>query len=359
MGGLNNDPIMTTTEIVDRAHRTLPPPLWDYVVGGAETEATLVRNRESIAAWAFCPRVLRDVTTVDISQRLLGGSIDVPFLFAPIGSLQTLTPDGGAAIVAAAADTGAIAVISSVTEPELEVSAAAGNGRRWFQLYFRGDDAWTSAMIGRVEAADYSALMLTVDVAHYGHRERQLGHNWVAPSRVSTAGENFQAALTWRTVERVKAQLSIPLGIKGIQTAADARLAIECGADVIWVSNHGGRQLDHARGSLDMLPEIVEAVAGRAPVIVDGGFFRGPDIVKALCLGATAVALGKLTGLAVAAGGAPALVRLAELLAFEITNAMAMLGVTAVSQLDQSYVQRIPTAVSTRAFPLAGDGWTL
>lgn len=347
-------------EIVQRARRVLAPPLWDYLVGGAETETTLFRNREALAAWAFRPRILRDVADVDTTTTLLGHRLALPLLFAPIGSLQNLTPDGTAASVRAAERYGALAVVSSVSQPELEVAAAAGEDKKWFQLYVRGDDAWIDGMVERVQRAGYRALIMTVDVAHYGHRERQILNGWVAPSRRDNVDtERFQALLTWEQMDRIKRNLSIPLGIKGIQTGEDAALALEHGADVVWVSNHGGRQLDHVRGTADMLPEIAAAVAGRAPIVVDGGYFRGPDLLKAFALGASAVAIGKLEGLALAAGGADALVRTCELLEFEVRTAMALLGVTAVAQLGRSYVERIPTGADTRAFPLVTDGLVL
>jgi isopentenyl diphosphate isomerase/L-lactate dehydrogenase-like FMN-dependent dehydrogenase len=342
---------MTTTEIVRAAQAALEPQAWDYIVGGSETEMTLRRNREAIEGQAFRPRVLRDVRTVDTSTRLLGTKLRIPYILAPVGSLQTITPDGAAAQVRGACAFGTLPVISSVTEPSLEETAAAATGDKWFQLYVRGDVEWIAEILKRVKTAGYKALVITVDVAHYSNRERQKMHRWV-PDGQRAGGKDFQAALDWKMLDKIRSLAKMPVIVKGIQTHEDARIALKRGLDGIWVSNHGGRQLDHARGSLDALPEIVDVVRGKIPVIVDGGFTRGTDIIKAIALGADAVAGGKMHAWALGAGGTTALERMLELLRIEVETTMALLGVTALRQLDKSYVAKADASIGRGPFPL-------
>ena len=177
-------------------------------------------------------------------------------------------------------------MLSSVCDPGLEeLAEAAPNALRLYQLYVRGDAAWVDDHVERAIAHGYSAFCLTVDTAHYSRRERDIAKRFVTAGRRRVQGRAFQAGLDWRTVERIKSKFKIPLALKGIATAEDARIAVEHGVDWIYVSNHGGRQLDHGRGSMDVLPEVVDAVAGRAKVMVDGSICRGSDIVKAIAVG--------------------------------------------------------------------------
>ncbi len=195
-------------------------------------------------------------------------------------------------------------MLSSVCDPGLEkVAEAAPEAVRIFQLYVRGDEAWVDDHVARALAHRYSAFCLTVDTAIYSRRERDIAKRHVVAGRRRASGREFQAALDWRTVERIKKRFDIPLAIKGIATAEDVKIALDHGVEWIYVSNHGGRQLDHGRGSMDVLPEIVAAAAGRAKIIVDGAFARGTDIVKAIAAGASLVGLGRLQCYALAAGG--------------------------------------------------------
>jgi glycolate oxidase len=336
----------TTTEIVRRAHGMLAPPVWDYIVGGSETETTLRRNRDAIGSLAFRPRILRNVANVDTSRTLLGTKLRIPYVLAPVGSLQAVAEGGAASSVRAAVKFGTLATVSSVALPGLEAAAEASTGDKWFQLYIRGDFQWITDMVERVRNAGYKALILTVDTAHYSRRERQIISRWLPPGRRVNLEEHHQATLDWETALRIKEIAGIPVGIKGIQTAEDAEIAVRDGFDIVWVSNHGGRQLDHARAAIEVLPEVAAVVAGRVPVIVDGGFMRGTDVLKALALGATAVGTGRLHALSLAAGGEAGLERMLEILEIEIATSMALLGVTALDQLDASYV--VPTTpVST------------
>jgi glycolate oxidase len=345
-------------EFVEAARARLPEAIWDYLIGAAETETTMRRNRLALDALAFRPRVLRDVSRVETSAAFLGRPLRLPVMLAPVGSLESFHPGGAAEAARGAAAFGIPIVVSSVTRPTLEETASAAPGaRRIFQLYVRGDDAWTDDHVARAVAAGYEAFCLTVDTAAYSRRERDITKRFVKPWRTSATGIEFQAGLSWKNVAHFKAKHSLPLILKGIATAEDARLACEHGVDVVWVSNHGGRQLDHGRGSAAVLPEVVEAVAGRAKVIVDGSFSRGTDIVKAVALGADAVAVGRLFCYALAAGGAAAVERLFEVLEHEVGVTMALLGVTRWSELDRSYLHAVaPTQDATvhSAFPLLG-----
>ncbi len=241
--------------------------------------------------------MLRDVRGIDLSASFMGADLELPLTFAPIGSLESFDPEGGAAAARAAARHGMMTTLSSVSAPGLEATAAAAAGPKIFQLYVRGDTAWIDDHAHRAIEAGYTAFCLTVDVAVYSRRERDIVNRFVKPWRRSATGKDFQASLNWKDVERFKATHDIPLLIKGIMTAEDAALACDLGVDGVWVSNHGGRQLDQAQGSLAVLPEIVAAIDGRAEVVVDGGFLRGTDIIKAMALGADLVALGRLTAM--------------------------------------------------------------
>lgn len=342
----------TSTEIVYAAQANMPPEIWDYVTGGTETETSLRRNREAIESLAFRARVLRNVVDVDTAASLLGTPLRIPLILAPVGGLQTITPNGAAAEVAGACRFGTLPVVSSVSEPSYEETFAAGAGDKWFQLYVRGDLDWVRDVVKRVRELGYRALVLTVDVAVYSNRERQKLHRYTPAGRRNVGGgESFQAALDWETLDRIREFAGLPLVVKGIQAAEDAELAVAHGVDAVWVSNHGGRQLDHAVGSLDVLPEVLETVRGRVPVIVDGGFQRGTDIIKAMALGATAVAAGKLYAWALGAGGEEALVRMLELVEYELRTSMGLLGVTSLAQLNPSYLRRADASIVRGAFP--------
>jgi isopentenyl diphosphate isomerase/L-lactate dehydrogenase-like FMN-dependent dehydrogenase len=350
----------TLHEIVKAARHNLAPGPWDYLMGGTETETTLRRNRQSLDSIAFRPRVLRDVRGVDPSSTLFGRRVRLPVMLAPIGSIESFTPGGGATAAVGSAEFGVPQMLSSACNPGLEATAAAADNFRIFQLYVRGDDQFVDDYVKRAINHGYTAFCMTVDTAMYSRRERDLARRFVKPWRQNVTGVDFQAALSWEQVKRFKDRHSIPLILKGIATAEDASLAVDHGVDGVYVSNHGGRQLDHGAGSTEVLPEVVAAVAGRATVIVDGGYARGTDIVKAIALGANVVGLGRLACCGLAAAGAPGLVRTLELLEDEVRIALGLLGVTRLSALDTSYLRpATPVTVphATSAFPLLGEGY--
>ncbi|MDP2640200.1 MAG: alpha-hydroxy acid oxidase [Betaproteobacteria bacterium] len=347
-------PFLTLHELVKKARQKLNRDNWDYIVGGAETETTVRRNRLALDSIAFRPRVLRDVSHIDASAGFLGRSLRLPVVLAPVGALEHFTPEAGAAAARAAQQFGVCHMLSSVCEPGLEaVARAAPEALRIFQLYVHGDAGWVDAMAARAIAAGYSAFCLTVDTAYYSRRERDLAKRNMR--RDNVPGREFQTGLTWRDVARLKAKFAIPLIVKGIATAEDATLALAHGVDIIYVSNHGGRQLDHGRGTMEVLPEIVAAVGGRAPIIIDGGFNRGTDIVKALAAGASLVGLGRMQCIGLAADGQAGLERMLEILEQEIRICLGLLGVNSWAELDQSYLHpaaAVGAGETLGAFPL-------
>ena len=333
---------VTNQEIIMAARRNLPQDVWDYLTGGAESETTMRRNRLGFDSLGLRPRVLVDVSKVDTSTTFLGQKLRMPVMMAPIGSLQTITPEGGVAVAKAAAEFGTMNFVSSVTQPSLEEIAASTNHPKIFQLYIRGGLDWCEEILQRVKKAGYMALCLTVDTAHYSRRERQMMTRWLPPIKRVESQRIYQAMLTWEMMAAIKKMAGLPFILKGVATAEDAKIAVEHGIDVIYVSNHGGRQLDHGRGTIDVLPEIAEAAQGKAEILLDGSILRGTDVLKALALGCKAVTIGKLQGWGLAAGGQAGLVRVLELLEEELVVDMALLGVTRVDQLNPSYVCKAP-----------------
>ena len=343
---------VTVQEIIQAARHNLNQGTWGYLSGGSESETTLRRNRHAFDCLAFRPRVLVDVSDVDTSTTLLGHHLRIPVMLAPIGSQQVFFSEGGAAATRAADEFGILDVISSVTEPSLEDIASTAGNPKVYQLYLHGDWEWIKDMIARVRAAGYAALCITVDTARPSRRDRTLIARWTPRSNFLGIGESSRhqvsggrtgghaSRTTWETIDRIKAEWGQPLMLKGIGTAEDATMAVEHGVDVVWVSNHGGRQLDHGLATMDVLPEVVEAVGGRAEIVLDGGIQRGSDVMKAIALGANATAVGKLQCWGLAAGGTPGLVRALEILEDEMISSMALLGVTSLAELTPAYVRK-------------------
>ena len=329
---------LSNEEIVQRARKNLPQGAWDYLVGASESETTMRRNRLAFDKLAFRPRVLRDVSSVDTSTTFLGQKLRIPAVLAPIGSLQVFHPEAGAASTRAAAEFGIMHVLSSVTDPTLEDTAAAVDHPKVFQLYLHGDWGWIVEMVERIKSAGYIGLCITVDTAHYSRRERPMLTRWMPPTQRRRPDPSHAASVTWDTVDKIKDLAGLPFMLKGIATAEDAKIAVEHGVDVVWVSNHGGRQLDHDRGTMTMLPEVVEAVDGKAEIVLDGGVQRGADILKAVSLGAATVALGKMQGWGLAADGQAGVVRMLEILEDEMIVAMSLMGVTSIDQLGPEFV---------------------
>jgi isopentenyl diphosphate isomerase/L-lactate dehydrogenase-like FMN-dependent dehydrogenase len=340
------DRFLTLPEIRRAAKRILLPGAWAFGAGGAETETTLRRNRQAIQRLAIRQRVLVDVREVDLTTSFLGLQLPMPIAIAPMGSLILFHPQGDVEMARGAAPSKNLAVVSGVTGWSVEDIARVAGGPLIFQLYFAGSRSWAQELLSRVEASGYHAVCLTVDLQVYGRRERDLHLRFdpraaraQAPNP-SPPDMNHQARLTWDDVAWLRSILKVPLGIKGILTAEDAKRAVESGVQIIWVSNHGGRQLDSAQATIEVLPEIVDAVGGRAEIIIDGGFSRGTDVIKALALGAKVVAMGRTMLWGLAVDGAVGVNRTLEILREELSTSLALCGQTSVRGLKPSLICR-------------------
>jgi isopentenyl diphosphate isomerase/L-lactate dehydrogenase-like FMN-dependent dehydrogenase len=294
--------------------------------------------------YVFRPRVLRDVSQVDTTTTFLGMPLALPIMTAPMGSLYQLHPDGDLAMARAVGRMGTIHWLTTMSASTPEDVIAAASGPLVYQLYFRGDYAWAEGLLRRIEAAGFRALALTVDNAAYGRRERDIERR--RDSREHPAGLDLppgrgrMGSLTWEDVDWLRATTRLPVIVKGIQDPEDARLAAEHGVAAVHLSNHGGRNLDYSPAPIEILAESVAAVAGRAEVILDGGFQRGTDVLKAIALGARAVVIGKTAAWGLGAAGEAGVVRTLELLALELRIAMANTGQARLADVGPALVQR-------------------
>lgn len=346
----------TLHEIIAAARLNLNQNLWDYVIGGTGTETTVKRNRSALDRVGFRPRVLEDVSSIDMTTEFLGHRIRLPVALAPVGGLEQLGTGGGLTVAQGAGTAGVPFFLSSVTESGLERTAGASSGCKVFQLYVRGDDRYVDDHVRRAVDAGYDAFCITVDSALYSRRERDIANRFAKPWRARSSGMEFQASLSWAQIERFKRlHPGVKLILKGIATPDDAARACELGVEGIYVSNHGGRQLDHGAGSAEVLPEVADAVGGRALVIVDGGISRGSDVVKARALGADLVGIGRLYVYGLAAAGAQGIARVIELLEEEVAECLGLLGLTSFTGLDRRYLRTVETVTEPHvhsAFPL-------
>ena len=368
---------MTLQEIVLKARMQLSRGDWDYLITGADTETSLKRNRLAIDRLALKARVLNDVSSVHTKRSLLGVDLRIPVLLAPIGSLQVFEAGGGLSSARAAEQFGVMQILSSVCTPDFETIAKECAGPKIYQLYVHGEESWVMDIVERTQAAGYKGFCLTVDTQVGSRRERDILKGYV-PMAARRAAQNaksnpeqsaprtprqfttLQDAMNWDLIKRIRDRLRIPMMLKGIACAEDAELAVQHGIEVVYVSNHGGRQLDQGRASFDMLPEVVRAVGGRAKVVVDGGILRGTDVLKALALGADAVGIGRLECFAMAAGGTPAVVRMLELLESEIRINLALMGVASIDDLTPASVLPAEPVVPPHVlsgFPLLDQGY--
>jgi glycolate oxidase len=345
---------LTIPEIVRAARTALPTHIWDFSCGGAESETALRRNRAAFDHYAFRTRVLRGVENRTVSTTFLGHSLDLPVMLAPVGSIVRFDPDGALASARAAHRSGTVPFVGTLNSPSMDEVREGTTGPLFFQMYVRGDRPWMEAMIRRVESAGYSGICLTVDSGSYGRRERDLHNRYFAREGGGRTQPNleglprpsdrlrpdqYQSALTWEDVDWMRETTRLPLMLKGILDARDAVRAVEHGVDVVYVSNHGGRQIDHVPATFEVLPEIVQAVRGRAEVIVDSGFMRGADVIKAVALGARAVLIGKLMTWALAAGGEDGLACALDILKTEIRTTMGNIGARSIDEIDPDCVR--------------------
>jgi glycolate oxidase len=328
-----------------RAREVLPADAWAFASGGSSSEATLERNRTALQHLAIEQRVLVGVRDVDISADFLGLHLPSPIIVAPMGGMYRFHPEGDVEIARGATRDGGMSVVSGVAGWPLEEIGAAATGPLIFQLYWLGDRAWVAEKLQHVVAGGFKAFCLTVDSAAYSRRERDImlgapGQRRGGPAP-APALQDTQSGLTWDDVDWVRQQIPLPFGLKGILTAADARLALDHGVDFIWTSNHGGRQLDDGRATIDALSEIVETVQGRVPIVIDSGFRRGTDAMKALALGATLVAYGRTPLWGLAAAGADGVQAVLKLLNEELRINMKLAGRTVARALPRHMIRRI------------------
>lgn len=321
---------------------------YGYLAGGSWDELTLADNEAAFARRRLLPRVLVDVSSVDLTTTMLGHNVAMPIGFAPVAQQGRSNPDGELAPALVAAQAGLVYCLSTFANRSLEDVATAGTGPRWFQLYVQEDRGLSEQAVQRAVAAGYQAIVLTVDLSVPGYRERELRDPVTGRSPVPNAGVSaddrgpyghpLDTALQWSDLAWLRGLTDLPLVVKGILDPADAVRAVEHGAAGIVVSNHGGRQLDRAPASIDALEAVVQAVAGRAEVYLDGGIRRGLDVVTALALGARAVFIGRPYVYALAAGGQAGVARCIEILGDELRIAMMLLGAPTVAAVTRDRV---------------------
>jgi 4-hydroxymandelate oxidase len=349
--GLNE--LVTAFDFEPVAYAKVPREAYDYTALGVEGEFTLRRNREAFDWVDIVPRAVADVSSVNTSTQILGVKMDSPIMIAPTAGHAQLHPEGELATHRGATAAKTPLIVSTVASFPIDQIAKAAEGPLWFQLYAADSEEGNRELVEKAVAAGCRAVALTVDVQYTSHRERVLhDRNLAAAGPVNRSrtrrsaqppspyGINGQTPyIDWRLVDQLRGYTKVPLLLKGILTAEDALLAVERGIDAIVVSNHGGRYLDYAPSSLEVLPEIVDAVKGRMPVLVDSGFRRGSDILKALALGAKAVCLGRVPRWGLGAYGAPGVQRVLEILQNELVAAMAQAGRPTLDSIDRTAVR--------------------
>jgi L-lactate dehydrogenase (cytochrome) len=364
------------------AKRRLPRLAFDYIDGGADDEITLRENSLAFSRLTFRPRSAVATSAADLRTTVLGTTLDLPFLLAPVGSSRLFYPRGEVAAAKAAGAAGTAYILSTLSGCRLEDVRAATRGPAWYQVYLVGGRDIATAGIARAQAAGFSALVLTIDTAVAGQRERDVRNGvkelvsgtlweklpfvpqvlarprWLAGFLADGGLMNFpnvvlpegpmgyadvgaalaQSVVTWTDLRWIRDLWKGPIVIKGVHTSEDARQAIAAGAQALVVSNHGGRQLDGVPATLRALPEVLEAVNGQAEVLVDGGIRRGGDVAKALCLGARAVLVGRAYAYGLAAAGEAGVARAIEILRTELVRTLKLLGCESTQALDRSYV---------------------
>jgi 4-hydroxymandelate oxidase len=332
-------PFVTVDDYEVVARERLAPDVYDFYAGGAGDEWTLAENRRAFDRWSFRPRILRASGSPDPSTSILGTPISFPVLVAPWAYQSMAQPEGERATARAAAAAGTIMVVSSTATDVLEDVAAASDAPKWFQLYVFEDRGATTDMLARAVTARYEAVCLTVDLPVFGLRHRDTRHGFEPPIGGPSSRLRYDAMLSWDDIAWVRERTpGLPLLLKGILTAEDAVLAVAAGVDGIVVSNHGGRQLDWSPAGLTALPEVVAAVAGRVPVLVDGGIRRGTDVVKALALGADAVLAGRSLVWGLAVDGEAGVADVLRILRLEVENVMTLCGCRSVAEITAALV---------------------
>jgi isopentenyl diphosphate isomerase/L-lactate dehydrogenase-like FMN-dependent dehydrogenase len=346
--------LLTLDDAERLAEQAVPPDAWGYIAGGAGDERTLRWNREAFSRCRLRPRVLVDVSSVTTETTVLGTPVSMPALVAPMAFQQIAHEEHELATARGAEGAGTVMCLSTVaTATPAQVAEAAPGASRWLQIYVFRDRDVSDAVIEEALEAGFSALVLTADLPVYGIRHRETRAGFAAPesdvpaivaarARGAADGDHvlhvLESGLEWDYVTELRERWGVPVVVKGLVTAEDARLACEHGAAAVVVSNHGGRQLDGAIASLEALPEVVEAVDGRAEVYLDGGVRRGTDVVTALALGARAVLVGRPVMYGLAFGGAKGVEQVLGILREETENALALLGCRSPTDVTRAHV---------------------
>jgi isopentenyl diphosphate isomerase/L-lactate dehydrogenase-like FMN-dependent dehydrogenase len=333
------------------AAERLEPGAHGYYAGGAGDELTLRDNVEAYRRWVLRPRLLIDVETCTTATTVLGQEISMPLLVAPVAFQRVAHPDGEVGMAKAALGADTIMCLSTLATSSPAEVAATGV-KRWFQLYVMRDEGITRELIAQARECGFGALVLTIDAPMRGNRERDARTGFAIPEDITIASfgrggmtpkdafDMVSASITWRDLERIAGEAQLPILVKGVLTAEDARLACEHGAAALVVSNHGGRQLDGVSATIDALEEVVDAVEGRLEVLVDGGIRRGTDVVKALALGARAVLAGRAPLWGLTVDGEQGARRVLELLRAEILLALQLVGCTSPVDVPRDRASR-------------------
>ena len=352
--GVQPQDVLSLPEFEEHARDCMSQMSYEYVASAAADENTLHWNRAAYDRIQLQPRVLRDVSVIDTSVTLLGHRMAVPILLAPTAYHRAIHPDGELATARGAGAAGVTWVVSTATTTPLEDIAHVASAPLWMQLYIQPDRSATRDLVQKAESVGCKALCLTVDTPVQGARNRQTRAHFKLPDGVTAPymtqlGAGGHAVtdtrrgvvVTWKDVEWLRSIATVPLLLKGVLNADDAHHAVSVGAAGILVSNHGGRILDTAPATIDALPEVAQRVAGRIPVLVDGGIRRGTDIVKARALGATAVLIGRPYCFGLAVAGAAGVQRVVEILGGELEMAMALMGRRSLQEIDRSAIRAL------------------
>ncbi|CAN7112512.1 unnamed protein product [Brassica rapa subsp. narinosa] len=348
------DQIVNVNEFQELAKRALPKMYYDFYSGGAEDQHTLKENVEAFTRIMFRPRVLVDVSKIDMSTRILGYPISAPIMIAPTAMHMLAHPQGETATAKAAAACNTIMIVSYMASCTIEEVASSCNAVRFLQIYVYKRRDVTAQMVKRAEKAGFKAIVLTVDVPKFGRREADIKNKMVSPQLrnfeglisylegsgvEALASSTFDASLTWKDIEWLRSITKLPIMVKGILTREDALRAIEAGVDGIVVSNHGARQLDYSPATITVLEEIVHVVGGRVPVLLDGGVRRGTDVFKALALGAQAVLIGRPVVYGLAAKGEDGVRKVIDMLKNELELTMALSGCPTIDDITRNNVR--------------------
>ncbi len=342
-------------EFEDIARTRLPKEEYDYIAGGATDEISVDRNRRAFASWALRPRVLRDVSALDLSTTVLGTRVNLPVMIAPCGGHKRAHPEGEIATYRAAAACGTVLAVSANSNTSFEDLAKAASGHLWIQMYPFRDKQLNQEWLDRARDAGYKAVVVTLDSQWPPKRERNIRNhyqrtrgvnypqaNGETPRPAGRAGEGSDPAATWKDLEWIKSASDLPVISKGVMTGEDVELCAEAGADGVIVSNHGGRHLDNTLATIEVLSEAVAAARGKLEVYLDGGIRRGADVVKAIALGAKAVFIGRPLFWGLAVNGEKGVVRVLEILREEIEITMAKCGRPTIRSIDSTVVVKAP-----------------